>query len=271
MAHRSGDSPVKSGVDALSRVLFEDLLAALPSEARIAEATVGLHWTAVTAEVNGHLQCGLASTVVGEHAHGEVDDVPGAGEVTSRSLKELAALAHSPGPTERALGMAAINASLPRDPSAWIELNAGEAIAQLGSGRRVALVGHFPFIPEVRGAVGELFVLEQDPSPGEHPAETAPDILPSCSVVAITAMTLLNGTFGRLMSEVAPEATVMLLGPSAPLSPVLFDHGIDVIAGTHVTAIGPVMEAIKEGANYRQIHRIGTQLVTLARISDASN
>jgi len=81
-------------------------------------------------------------------------------------------------------------------------------------------------------------------------------------VVAITGTTLINGTFGDLMDSVAPGAYTVLLGPSSPLSAVLFDHGIDLVAGTDVVRIEPVMRAIKQGATYRQIHRLGTRLVT---------
>ena len=120
-------------------------------------------------------------------------------------------------------------------------------------------------IPQLRAEVGKLFVLEQRPREGELPAEAAPDIIPQADVVALTSMTLLNRTFRDLLELCSPEALVLLLGPSTPLSPVLFDHGIDVLAGSVVTAVGPVLRAIKQGANFRQVHRAGVRLVTLCR------
>jgi uncharacterized protein (DUF4213/DUF364 family) len=255
--------PTESGL-ARTRRLYQALTASLPSDLRTIEVAIGLHWTAVVVEDGGRLQCGLASTVAAEHAHGEAPDVALAGQLVDRSPEQLAELAHASSPTERAVGLAAINASLVRQPETWQETSAAEVIVHKGKDKRVALIGHFPFISELRQQVGELVVLELNPGEGELPASAAKDVLPTCSVVAITGTTLINGTFGDLMDSVVPGAYTMLLGPSSPLSAELFDHGIDLVAGTDVVRIQPVMRAIKQGATYRQIHRLGTRLVTLS-------
>ena len=44
-----------------------------------------------------------------------------------------------------------------------------------------------------------------------------------------------------------------MLGDSAVLSPVLFDYGIDAIAGTMVTDNDLALKCISQGANFRQI------------------
>lgn len=266
-AHRRADNAGGMEADWRGRALIDDLRSSLPEGGRTADVIVGLHWTAVVCERENALQCGLASTLSGEHSHGKGQDVAHAGYLLDQSPPELVKLATAASPSERAIGLAAINASLPQAELDWEPMNAGQAIARYGAGKPVALVGHFPFIPQVQEAVGQLFVIEQEPLPGELPAASASEILPRCSVVALTAMTLLNRTFGTLMGFVDSEATVMLLGPSAPLSPLLFDHGLDLIAGTHVSRVQPVTQAIKEGANYRQIHRIGTRLMTLSKAS----
>jgi hypothetical protein len=255
--------PTASGL-ARTRRLYQALTASLPRDLLTIEVAIGLHWTAVVVEGDGRLQCGLASTVAAEHAHGEAPDVAQAGQLADRSPEQLAELAYASSPTERAVGLAAINASLVRQPETWEETSAAEVIVQKGKDKRVALIGHFPFISDIRRDVGELVVFELNPRENELPPEAAPQVLPTCSVVAITGTTLINGTFGDLMHSVAPGAFTMLLGPSSPLSVVLFDHGIDLVAGTDVVRIQPVMQAIKEGASYRQIHRLGTRLVALS-------
>jgi uncharacterized protein (DUF4213/DUF364 family) len=249
---------------ATARALFEPLIASLPGGSRTVDVTVGLHWTAVVAEREGQLRCGLASTIVAPHAHGEAHDVEQAGKLADQTPAQLLDLTGARTPTERAVGLATLNACLAHESHASQEESASEVIVRQGKGKKVAVIGHFPFIPNVRDAVGELVVFELDPSPGELPPEAAPDVLPTCSVVAMTATTLINGTFGDLMNAVDPEAYVMLLGPSAPLSPICFNHGIDLVAGTEVVDIPAVTRAVKEGANYRQIHRLGTRLVTLS-------
>jgi uncharacterized protein (DUF4213/DUF364 family) len=78
-------------------------------------------------------------------------------------------------------------------------------------------------------------------------------------------MTLVNHSLEKLLNLCNPQATVLLLGPSTPLSPILFGHGINVLSGSVVTDIDPVLAAIKQGANFRQVHRAGVRLVTMSR------
>ena len=113
--------------------------------------------------------------------------------------------------------------------------------------------------------MGELFVLELNPGVDELPAEAAPNILPQADVVAITSMTLVNQSLENLLKLCNPQAKILLLGPSTPLSPILFEHNIDLLSGSVVTDINPVLDAIKQGANFRQVHRAGVRLVTMSR------
>jgi uncharacterized protein (DUF4213/DUF364 family) len=243
--------------------LLDELLATLP-DGNVFEVCIGLHWTAVVVEVDGRWRCGLASTLVSEHKHG-VADVPQAGELETLGAHELAGFARSERSTLTSVGFATSNALMPPQPQSWVDANASMVIARHGADKTVALIGHFPFIPDLRSLVGKLYVLEQDPGENELPAEAAVDILPQADVVAITSMTLLNSTFQDLLALCSPEALVMLLGPSTPLSPILFDHGIDLLSGSVVTAIEPVLRAIKQGGNFRQVHRAGVRLVTMWR------
>jgi len=244
--------------------LIQELLQVAP-DGIVEQAHIGLHWTAVSARVGGKLSCGLASTLHGSHHHG-VADVPKAGELTEMSARELAALADSANqPTLCSLGMAALNALLTPGVQETNEMNAEEMIARLGAGKRVALVGHFPFIESLKRRVGELKVLELNPRPGDHPAEAAPAVLGQAEVAAITGMTFQNHTLERLLELTAPGAQILILGPSTPLHPRLFDHGIGVLSGAVVMDIPRVMRCVAQGGNFQQIHRSGVRLVNLAR------
>lgn len=57
----------------------------------------------------------------------------------------------------------------------------------------------------------------------------------------------------------------MVLGPSTPLSPVLFDYGVNIISGAVVDQIEPVMRVVMQGGNFRQVHKAGVRLVNLTR------
>ncbi|MCB8987278.1 MAG: DUF364 domain-containing protein [Ardenticatenaceae bacterium] len=245
--------------------LLEDLLGVI-ADGETMSVTVGLHWTAVVVDVAGETRCGLASTVTEVRPHGEVD-VPQAGRLAQMPAHELAALALCDNVTLRSVGVAAINALLPPQPEKWVERNAEHVIAAAGANKTVVLVGHFPFIARLQPQVGRLWVLEQNPGPGEHPAAAAAQLIPQADVVAITSMTLLNGTLDGLLAQCRPGARVLLLGPSTPLHPLLFEHGVHMLSGAVVTAVTPVLHLIQQGAVFRQVRHGGVRLVTMTAAS----
>lgn len=245
--------------------LIDDLLSELPN-GPVQDVRIGAFWTAVVVDVAGRRRCGLASTLrEDDHHHGGGPAVPAAGRLTSYSAGGLAELARSTSPMEAALGIAAINALLPRHEELWSDLNAEEVLVQYGAGKRVALVGHFPFIPRLRQAAGTLWVLEQEPRGEDLPAEFAASILPQADVIALTGTTLINHTFEELMALRRPEALILVLGPSTPLSPLLFEHGVHLLSGAVVEDVEAVLRAVSQGANFRQLHQQGVRLVTMQK------
>jgi len=253
---------IKNPEEPNKRVLAE-IVETLP-DGRPHQVCIGLHWTAVVMETDGELRCGLASTLAGVHQHG-TPDVPQAGKLETLTGLELAALTQSEQPTLVSVGTAALNALLPRQPDSWVDLNAEDVIATHGVGQSVALIGHFPFVERLRPKVGQLKVLELNPHPGDLAASAASEVIPQAQIVAITGMTLLNHTMDGLLKLCAPEALVILLGPSVPLSPIFFEWGVDILCGSIVTEIDSVMAAIGQGATFRQVHRAGVRLVTATK------
>ena len=248
--------------------MISNLLSTLP-DGKIIQINIGFHWTAVVVEVDGVERCGLASTLIDvRKPHGEAD-VPQAGYLKKLSGLELAALAQSEYLAEISIGIAAINALLPPQPEVWTDLNAEEVIAEHGNGEMVALVGHFPFVSRLRARVGKLVVLEQNPQSGDLPANAAEDIIPNAKVVAITGTALINRTLDDLLALCSPHAQVIILGPSTPLSPILFDYGIDLLCGSVVTDIKSVLETVRQAGNFRQVHKAGVRLVSMERSARA--
>jgi uncharacterized protein (DUF4213/DUF364 family) len=238
--------------------ILDDVIATLKEDAAVREVRAGPFWTAVVSR-----GCGLASTVGPEvHEHGAVY-VREAGELAGRSALALAGLAHSDSTLEAGIGLAAINSLLDVDEARCVELNAGELLVERGRGKRVALVGHFPFVPALRQAAGRLWVLELRPQPGDVGAEEAEAILPQVDIAAITGSAFINHTLERLLALCPPETLVVVLGPSTPLSPALFDYGVDVISGTRVVDPGLALRCLGEGATFRQIK--GVRLLTMER------
>lgn len=242
--------------------LLDELLATL-ADGPVDEVRIGLHWTAVVAVVEDQRRCGLASTLSGSHEHTGVPDVPQAGYLHTLSGLELAHLAREEQPMLRSVGVAALNALLPRTPDLWSDQNAEEVIASQGKGKMVALVGRFPFIARLKARVGRLVVLEQQPHEGELPVEEAPNVLPEADMVAVTGMAFVNHTLEGLLALCSRQAQVLVLGPSTPLSPLLARYGVAMLSGSIVEAIEPVLKAVEQGANFRQVHQAGVKLVTM--------
>lgn len=240
--------------------IAEDLLSSLPSApVTVRDVRVGPFWTVVWSEHGA----GLASTQRDAHTpHGQ-SALRWAGDLLRHNAQELAGLLLSESPMESTLGMAAVNALLEVDESKLTDRNASEEIIRRGAGKRVVIVGHFPFIPAVRQAVGHLDVLELDPGTDELPPQAAGQVIPEADVVAITGTSLLNKTFDGLIELCRPEAFVLVLGPTTPLSPRLFDYGVDLIAGTQVIDPAEALTMASQGAIFRQMR--GVRLVTLAK------
>jgi uncharacterized protein len=243
--------------------VVQHLLARAPQGGRVADLRVGMHWTLVVDDGGRGLNAGLASTQMDfgiEHGTPAVRD---AGTLLGRSTHEIAEWALSTSPTERSIGFAALNALLPVDEKRCQVLNAESLILERGRDKHVAIVGHFPFVPKVREIAARCSVLELNPQPGDLPASDAPQVLPEADVVAITGMSLVNGTFEDLAELCSPEAFVLLLGATTPLVPLFFEYGVDAISGTMVDDISQAALSVSQGANFRQIK--GKRLLTMLR------
>jgi hypothetical protein len=185
------------------------------------------------------------------------------GRLHLKSARELSDYALSDNPLEASIGVAAINSLLDVAEDQAVEINAAAVLAEQGCGKSVALVGHFPFIPKLRDKVGRLWVIEQRPSQGEYPASAAADLIPQADVVALTGSALINHTLEGLLALCRRESLVMILGPSTPLSPVMFEHGAAMVSGARVTDEAAVLRTAAQGATFQQVE--GVRLLTLRR------
>jgi len=247
----------------ITNALFDHLLPTLP-DGKLFTVQVGLYWTAVVVEVGGETRCGLAATVGDESHHYTTEPaIPRAGHLTELSARELAKFVYSPSLPEVSLGLATVNALLPRLPHLWVNLHSKEVLARLGAGKTVVMVGHFPYVPELRPRVGKLIVLEQNPQEGDLPASAAPEVIPQADVLAITAMTLLNRTFDDLMALRRPNIPILIVGPTTPLSPVMFEMGATILSGAIVEKPESVLRGLMQGANFHQLRQMGVRLVSM--------
>ena len=207
--------------------------------------------------------CGLASTPHDNGPHHDKSPVKDAGSLTEKDALTLARMAYSNSPLEAAIGMAAINSLIEVDEHKCREVNAGDLLASKGLGRKLAMVGYFPFTARLRTVAKELWVIERDPRRGDYTEEAAENLIPQADVVGITGSAFINHTVERLLSLCHPRAYVVILGGTTPLSKVLFDHGVDAISGTMVIDPETVIRCVSQGATFRQIK--GIRLLTMKR------
>jgi len=171
----------------------EALLGSLQADVPVRQVLVGAFWTAVVVDTEP-ARCGLASTLR-PATHRDGSSFHGAGRLLEHSARELAQGLRSPSTLEASIGIAALNALLEVDEAICTEINARELILERGVGRQVAIVGHFPFVEQVRQVAAECWVLELHPRPGDLPADRATEVLPQADVIALTGTSLINHTF----------------------------------------------------------------------------
>ncbi|NLJ57114.1 MAG: DUF364 domain-containing protein [Firmicutes bacterium] len=241
--------------------ILEDIISTLKEDAPVKKVRIGSSWTAVWSR-----HCGLASTLT-ERDHSAGPPVRDAGHLEEKSALELCAYALSGSLLERSVGLAAINSLVEVDFLRCQQINAAEVLYKKGRGKRVCVVGHFPFIPNLKKEAAELWVLERRPQIGDLPAEEAARIIPQADVLAFTGTALINGTMDELLALCRKDALIMILGPTTPLSPVWFKYGIDLVSGTMVTEPETVLKLVSQGIIFSQFRGRGVKLMTMAENS----
>ena len=238
--------------------IIDDLLATINHATPVREIHQGPFQTAVLTR-----HCGLASTPHEPGSHHDSVPVKEAGLLLDKDVLSLAHMALSPSPLEAAIGMATVNSLIEVDEQRCTELNAGDLLFKKGEGKKVAIIGHFPFVPRLGTVTGELWVIERNPQGGDFAEAEAEKLLPQAEVVGITGTAFTNHTIEHLLGLCNPKAYIVVLGGTAPLSPVLFDYGVSAISGTLVTDPEMVLRCVSQGATFRQIK--GVRLLIMDR------
>ncbi len=225
---------------------------------KILTIQVGMSRTVVVAETTAGICCGLAATFSNPECNHRVHpSVANAGRLLEMSSEDLAGLVESSSLTEATIGLAVINALLPGGLGHTRQVNGHDYLFKHGKGRNMAMIGHFPFVDMLRPVARNLWTLELNPKPGDIPADQAPEYLPRADIVAITATTIINKTFDELITFCRPDAMVVMLGPSTPLSPILFQLGVTVISGTRVLDVQGTVTGIAQASSIHQLKERG--------------
>ena len=240
--------------------ILEDIISSLEKGVPIGEIRRGPLWTGVVSK-----RCGLASAL-NEGGCGAVGAPKDASAYMHLTADELAGLAVSGNIPEASLGLAAINSLIEIDPDECDEMNASEFLFDAGRGKNVSVIGHFPFVDDLKKIAGNLWVIEKRPRPGDVTEEEGNACLPESDLIAISSTTLINHTLASIL-KLCPENSIkVMLGPTTPMSKKLFDYGIDVISGSYVTNTELVLGNIDRGLSFSAMKRSGgIRLLSLAR------
>lgn len=169
-------------------------------------------------------------------------------------LKSLAQCAKSWNYKEASLGVAAINAYYNREPQIYqtsINVDGGkDAFILYGEemqGKKVAVVGHFPFLEKQLRGKCELTILERQPQQGDYPDPACEYLLNDQDFIIVTGSTIVNKTLPRLLQLKSKNSRLIMVGPSVTLSPVLYEYGVDALSGMVITEEDQAVNIIKKG------------------------
>lgn len=206
--------------------LLERLISDI-EELAVEEVVVGVHSVLVKTKD----YCGIASTI---KYCGHNINVDKAGNLEDLNLKELAAYALSDNLLEASIGMAAINCGLSNTIKKYRVVNAKKVISEKGKNKVLGIIGHFPFLDDQKDHYKACYIFEKEPHPGDFKESDIPKFLPKVDIVALTATSITNHTFDGIRKNLPEKSYNIILGPTTPLSPILFEFGMDMVSGTLV-------------------------------------
>lgn len=215
--------------------IIRDLLISLAGcDHPVRRLVIGLHWVAVESRY-----VGMSHTFRPPGKY----EVADSGALVGTSALALAQRALSWNPLEASLGLAALNSLIEARGRPG---NVFERIPELAGGRKVTVIGRFPFNDEVRKVAASGWFLEMEPRRDELPPPACEVVIPQSDLLVVTATSLINHTLPRLL-ELAANTHAIVLGPSTPMSDLLFRHGADVLAGIAVTDAEALFQSVAQG------------------------
>jgi uncharacterized protein (DUF4213/DUF364 family) len=206
----------------------------------------------------------FASVKIGERigvAH-RVDVAQSSPEIPRiRPGTAIAHLALSENLLEAAIGTAAINAQL--SPQETKIGNIFKKISDIAKNyKNIGVVGKFPFIRKLKDFGSNIYAFEKKSIPGFYTPEQTKKILPKCDLVLITGTAFVNKTLEQLLNQ--SGGFTIILGPTTPLSSILFDYGADILAGI-IANDDKVLDIVTSGGGTREIKNIVEQVYIEAK------
>lgn len=193
-------------------------------------------------------------------------------ELIGGSLKKTAELIKSDNINEASVGHAAMNAywnsyamaesnGLPVVPRLRTEDRSADpfiANQKAARGKKVLVVGHFPYFKQLLGSVCELNIVGSMGDPGDHTQMEIERMIPENDFVFMDVFMFVDKRLPRML-ELAENAFVSLVGPITTLSPLFFDYGVNELDG-FVIKEPSIAESALNACNLRKIYGSGQKV-----------
>jgi len=234
------------------REIYDLLLDKTRSPETIQEILIGLTWT--LARVGD--SSGLAMS-----PHSQTRTLPWSGTLVGKSLAELSPWIRSWNSYEAVVAMAAINAKLNQNNAALVAQSVVLDTPQFANlavfehflprllGKKVMIVGRYPHLEQYAKQFN-FHVLERNPTGDDLPDPACEYLLPEAEWVFLTASSIPNKTFPRLV-ELSQNAHIVLIGPTAPWLTELADFGIEFLAAVDIATPDKLRQTVAEGGGVR--------------------
>jgi uncharacterized protein len=230
--------------------IYDLLLESSQTNELVQEVIIGLTWTFCRVEGIGLcMSPGQATRTL-----------PWSGTLVNQAIANLAPWLYSWDSYQATVAMAAINAVInsnspllkkaqPILPKKSANLAVFEHFLPQIRGKQVVVIGRYPGLLEFEQET-EIKVIERQPSNQDFPDPACEYLLPEAEWVFLTATSIANKTFPRLV-ELSQNAKLVLMGPTVPWLAELADMGIDYLAGVAVKNPQILRQTIAEGGGTR--------------------
>jgi len=232
-----------------------EMVASVEREAQnetIEDLRVGLCYTAVLLNTG---QLGLAYTFTSRGGGHPCCDSLESGSLRGKHAREIIHYALSDNLLASSVGIATINALVNGKAANCIE---GDILSMVSceKGDTVGMIGFFgPLIDPLKASVKKVYVFEErnmDVHPDVYPSEKISEILPHCTVVMLSATTVINKTIDALLFLAKGARRTVLLGATTPLLPDIFlKRGVTLLSGIHVVNNKRVLEIVSQGGGMK--------------------
>lgn len=217
----------------------------IPADAVVQEIAIYHHWV-VAQTVDWGCSCfipGAAACGLPVDAGRESDMNPWIGKNAAEAAAELLSRGNA---LSRSTGIALLNSAVPR-PAGMVPGSAESFYRSRYFEKKSCFIGHFRDTELLRDQGAPVTIVELCPQPGDIHWDDADEALAECDMVFITGLTLINDTFEQVIARTPNAAERILFGPTVPVSPLWFDHGITTVGSSLVKDPPALMTYFQRG------------------------